>query len=152
MRRFIHWKAIAILALAYLFFFLSAVSFETMIGLIALAGLVSAVDGFTTYFRQPPSLTRFVRLNVHAGMAWFGFASAAVLALDELLPGLSPKTSDRVSNIGFAAIIVGSLGHSFWVRLAVRRAQRPRFINPDYAEDEAGNPLPNNEPPINPRT
>jgi hypothetical protein len=112
-----------------------------MVGLIALAGVVSAADLAFTYFRQPPSLVRFGRLNVHAGMAWFGFACAAVMFLDEMPLGLNPKTLDRATNIGWAAILVGTLGHALWVRIALRRALVPRQGNPDFDEDEHGNPV-----------
>jgi hypothetical protein len=137
----INWRAGALFALAFLLYLTGAVSGLTMAGLIALGGLESFIELVITYLRQPPSLERFRQLNMHAGGTWIGFAGAGLLFLNEARLGLDPKTLDRVSNIGNAAIVVGTIGHVLWLRFALRRALRARPSNPDFAEDEHGNPV-----------
>jgi len=136
-----HWKASVVFALAFLLFFADAVSYLTMVGLIAVGGLVSAIDFVFTYLRPPPSIARFGRLNIHAGIAWFGLASAAIMSLYELPIDLSPEALDRVNNIGCAALLVGTVGHALWTRFVMRRRLRPQPGHPDFDEDEHGNPI-----------
>jgi hypothetical protein len=137
----IEWKAGALFALAFVLFWVGAISALAMAGLILLGGLVSAVQLVLTYLRQAPSLDRFRRLNVQAGIAALGVAGAGNTYLSQARLDLDSDTQDLILTCFNAAIFVGAVGHALWIRFALRRALVPRQGHPDFDEDEQGNPV-----------
>jgi hypothetical protein len=107
-----------------------------------IAALVLAAISVCLYWSQNPSVTRFRRIARCGGASAYFLATAGILVLYHFVPALDSGIAVLVAVPWCAAVV----GYHVWLDLAVMHYGRRGPDDPDFAEDDAGNPIQSKSP------
>jgi hypothetical protein len=140
-RRIVLGWASAIPAVALLFLSLRGIVPIWSWGLYAVAlGTISAVLALRLIVHEPLSVERFRKVGVLGGSAAGTIAIGTMFLLLQFPLGLPPEHQSTLMIASLAGgIVVYGIGN-IWYRTALRRYERFPQSDPDFAEDDDGNP------------
>jgi hypothetical protein len=102
-----------------------------------IAALVLAAISFRLYWSQNPSVTRFRRIARCGGASAYFLATAGILVLYHFVPALDSGIAFLVAITWCAAVV----GYHVWLDFAVEHYGRRGPDDPDFGEDDEGNPV-----------